>query len=171
MDIILSANLPLGIDGMKILLHLMNFLILMIGVTLLVYKPVKKFIEKRQNEIKEQYESNEQAKKEAEELNLLYHEKLENVDNEIMVRRLEAERVAHTIKENATSEAAKKAEEIINRAELESQEIKKETISGIKTQVADVAVAIAKALIEKEISAEENDKIIDQCIDDWTNEE
>jgi len=88
-----------------------------------------------------------------------------------MARRLEAERVAHTIKENATSEAAKKAEEIINRAELESQEIKKETISGIKTQVADVAVAIAKALIEKEISAEENDKIIDQCIDDWTNEE
>jgi len=47
MDIILSANLPLGIDGMKILLHLMNFLILMIGVTLLVYKPVKKFIEKK----------------------------------------------------------------------------------------------------------------------------
>ena len=65
MNILSSGNLPLGLDGMKILLHLFNFLLLMIGVTFLVYKPVKKFIEKRQNEIKEQYDSNEKAKKEA----------------------------------------------------------------------------------------------------------
>jgi F-type H+-transporting ATPase subunit b len=171
MNILSSGNLPLGLDGMKILLHLFNFLLLMIGVTFLVYKPVKKFIEKRQNEIKEQYDSNEKAKKEAEELHSLYKEKLEKADSEIMAQRLEAERTAHMIKETAVSDASQKAEEIINRAEVESDEIRKETITGIKNKVADVAVAIAEALLEREISTEENEQIIDKCIDDWTEEE
>jgi F-type H+-transporting ATPase subunit b len=168
---LLASNLPLGLDGMKILLHLLNFLILFIGVTLLVYKPVKKFIENRQNEIKEQYDTNEQVKKEAEELHALYKEKLDKADSEILVHRMEAERTANMIKETAVLEASKKAEEIINRAEAESDEIKKETISGIKGKVADVAVAIAEALLEREISSEENEQIIDKCIDDWTDEE
>lgn len=171
MSILLSGNLPLGLDGIKILLHLLNFLILFGGVTFLVYKPVKKFIEKRQNEIKLQYEKNEQAKAEAEELHSEYLEKLAKAESEIMFQRSEAERSNHIIKENAISEASQKAEEIISRAEIESQDIKKETISGIKNKVADVAVTIAEALLEREISPEENEQIIDKCIDEWTKDE
>jgi F-type H+-transporting ATPase subunit b len=171
MSILLSGNLPLGLDGIKILLHLLNFLILFGGVTFLVYKPVKKFIEKRQNEIKLQYEKNEQAKAEAEELHSEYLEKLAKAESEIMFQRSEAERSNHIIKENAISEASQKAEEIISRAEIESQDIKKETISGIKNKVADVAVTIAEALLEREISPEENEQIIDNCIDEWTKDE
>lgn len=171
MSILLSGNLPLGLDGIKILLHLLNFLILFGGVTFLVYKPVKKFIEKRQNEIKLQYEKNEQSKAEAEELHSEYLEKLAKAESEIMFQRSEAERSNHIIKENAISEASQKAEEIISRAEIESQDIKKETISGIKNKVADVAVTIAEALLEREISPEENEQIIDNCIDEWTKDE
>lgn len=171
MSILLSGNLPLGLDGIKILLHLLNFLILFGGVTFLVYKPVKKFIEKRQNEIKLQYEKNEQAKAEAEELHSEYLEKLAKAESEIIFQRSEAERSNHIIKENAISEASQKAEEIISRAEIESQDIKKETISGIKNKVADVAVTIAEALLEREISPEENEQIIDKCIDEWTKDE
>ena len=168
MSILLSGNLPLGLDGIKILLHLLNFLLLLGGVTFLVYKPVKKFIEKRQNEIIQQYENNERAKAEAEKLHSEYLEKLAKAESEIMIQRSEAERANHTIKENAVSEASQKAEEIISRAEIESQEIKRETISGIKNKVADVAVTIAEALLEREISSEENEQIIDKCINEWT---
>ncbi|OQC11846.1 MAG: ATP synthase subunit b [Firmicutes bacterium ADurb.Bin080] len=168
MSILLSGNLPLGLDGIKILLHLLNFLLLLGGVTFLVYKPVKKFIEKRQNEIIQQYKNNERAKAEAEKLHSEYLEKLAKAESEIMIQRSEAERANHIIKENAVSEASQKAEEIISRAEIESQEIKRETISGIKNKVADVAVTIAEALLEREISSEENEQIIDKCINEWT---
>ncbi len=171
MSFLLSGNLPLGLDGIKILLHLMNFLILLGGVTFLVYKPVKRFIDKRQNEIRQQYDNNERSKAEAEELHSEYLEKLAKAESEIMIQRAEAERTNHIIKENAVSEASHKAEEIISRAEIESQEIKKETVSGIKNKVADVAITIAEALLEREISPEENDQIIDKCINEWTQDD
>ena len=41
-------NIPLNIDWQQILLHLLNFVILAGGLYLLLYKPVKTFMEKRQ---------------------------------------------------------------------------------------------------------------------------
>ena len=41
-------NLPLNIDFQQILLHLFNFAILGFGLYILLYKPVKDFLEKRQ---------------------------------------------------------------------------------------------------------------------------
>ena len=54
---ILTA-VPLNIDWQQILLHLLNFLILAVGLTLLVYRPVKKILEKR----KKHFDSRERGK-------------------------------------------------------------------------------------------------------------
>lgn len=43
---ILTA-LPLNIDWQQILLHLLSFLILAVGLTFLIYRPVKKFLDNR----------------------------------------------------------------------------------------------------------------------------
>lgn len=167
----ISSSLPLGLDGIKILLHLMNFLILLTGVTVLVYKPVKKFMDKRQKEIKDQYDSNEKAKADAELLHKEYLQRLEKADTEIMMQRADAERNSHMIKENAISVANQKAEEIIVNAEEEAASIRKETIKDIENKVAEVAVSIASAILEREISAKENEEIIEKCINDWTKNE
>lgn len=42
-------GVPLNIDWQQILLHLFNFLILAGGLYLLLYKPVKAFMEKRRS--------------------------------------------------------------------------------------------------------------------------
>lgn len=168
---LISSSLPLGLDGIKILLHLMNFLILLTGVTVLVYKPVKKFMDKRQKEIKDQYDSNEKAKADAELLHKEYLQRLEKADTEIMMQRADAERNSHMIKENAISVANQKAEEIIVNAEEEAASIRKETIKDIENKVAEVAVSIASAILEREISAKENEEIIEKCINDWTKNE
>ena len=47
-------NIPLNIDWQQILLHLLNFVILAGGLYLLLYKPVKTFMEKRQQYYQEQ---------------------------------------------------------------------------------------------------------------------
>ena len=41
------AAVPLNIDWQQILLHLLNFVILFAGLYLLLYKPIKAFIQKR----------------------------------------------------------------------------------------------------------------------------
>ena len=40
-------NIPLNIDWQQILLHLLNFSVLTLGLYLLLYKPVKNFMEER----------------------------------------------------------------------------------------------------------------------------
>ena len=42
-------NIPLNIDWQQILLHFFNFSILVGGLYLLLFKPVKRFMEKREN--------------------------------------------------------------------------------------------------------------------------
>ena len=41
------SNIPLNIDWQQILLHLFNFSILVGGLYLLLFKPVKNFMDKR----------------------------------------------------------------------------------------------------------------------------
>lgn len=44
--------MPLNIDWQQILLHLLNFLILGVGLYLLLYKPVRKFMKRERTAIR-----------------------------------------------------------------------------------------------------------------------
>lgn len=45
----INMNLPLNIDWQQILLHAFNFVLLFAILYFLLYKPVKDFMEKREN--------------------------------------------------------------------------------------------------------------------------
>lgn len=165
----LLSGLPLGLDGIKILLHLLNFAILMTGLTFLLYKPVLKFINKRQDGIKQQLQDNENTKKEAEELLTQYKTKLDLVETEIDRKKAAAEKSITLHKEAVISEAQKHAEEIYRKAEVESENERIEAINTLHNEVADVALNIASLILEREISKEEHTKIIDACIAEWSD--
>ncbi len=46
-------NIPLNIDWQQILLHLFNFVILIAGLYILLYKPVKNFMAQREQHYKD----------------------------------------------------------------------------------------------------------------------
>ena len=52
-------NIPLNIDFQQILLHLLNFAILGGGLYLLLYKPVKQFMEKREAYYRQEHDDAE----------------------------------------------------------------------------------------------------------------
>ena len=53
--------MPLNINWQQILLHLLNLVILIVGLYLLLYKPVKKFMKKREDAYKEREENTQAA--------------------------------------------------------------------------------------------------------------
>mgnify|MGYP000921126759 CR=1 FL=1 len=164
----LLSGLPLGLSGTKILLHLFNFALLMGGLTLLVYKPVLKFITKRQEDIKKQLEDNQNTEKKAKSLLAEYQEKLDKVEIELDQKKAKAEKSISAHKEAVISEAERRAEEIYRKAEIESENERIEAINSLHNEVADVALRIASNILEREISREENAKIIDACIEEWS---
>ena len=66
----------LGIDIQQILLHLLNFVILFTGLYVLLYGPVKKFMDKRTEEYKKMDEDAEEKLANATNLEAEYKEKL-----------------------------------------------------------------------------------------------
>ena len=73
-------NIPLNIDWQQILLHLLNFVILAGGLYLLLYKPVKAFMEKRQQYYQEQDAKAAKTLADAEKIAAEVRQQLKNAD-------------------------------------------------------------------------------------------
>ncbi len=164
----LLLELPLGIDLIKILLHLLNFLILFVALTFLLYKPIIKFIHKRQDDIKKQLDDNANLKKEAENLKEEYQSLLKNADAEIEEKQKTAEKNANALANETLNDAKLKSEEIIKNA-IEYAELEKQRIATeMKENISDIAINIAKEILDKDIKKEDNERIIDECLKEWS---
>ena len=69
--------------------------------------------------------------------------------------------------EETLAEAKLRAEKILQEAEEEAKNEKVKAITAMKGEVAEVAVMIASGILDKEITPEENAKIIDDCLKEW----
>ena len=144
--------------------QLISFLILVIGMIFLVYKPVKKYLTKRReildNEVKETEENKNKSLN-----NVLASEK------EIA----SSKQKAKTIINNAEISASKKRDEIIENAKIEAKDIikdaniaadkiKEDAKLELKNQIVDTALNASKKVLEREVSEKDNEKIIDDFI-------
>ena len=84
--------MPLNIDFVQVLLHLLNFVILAGGLTLLVYKPVMKFLDARKAHFEALAEQNQAAKEESGRLQKADASRLADAEAEIAEQRQKAER-------------------------------------------------------------------------------
>ena len=73
--------------------------------------------------------------------------------------------------EKTLTEARVRAEKIVKEAEDEAKNEKAKAMSSMKGEVAEVAVLIASEILKKEISKEENDQLIDNCLKEWENDD
>lgn len=70
-------------------------------------------------------------------------------------------------RESIISDAKLKAEEIYNKAKAERDYERDNAIKNLQNEVADVAVKLAENILDREISKEENLKLIDESIKEW----
>ncbi len=157
----------LGLDWKDILLHLLNFLILIAIAGGLVYKPVIKFVRERREGIRKQEEEHNAKLKEAEETKTQYATLIGTAEQDIAAKKKEADALAAQKAEETLEEAKRRAEKILQDAEEEAKREKVKAVTAIKGEVAEVAVMIAAGILDKEITPEENAKIIDDCLKEW----
>lgn len=87
-------NIPLNIDWQQILLHLLNFVILAGGLYLLLYKPVKTFMEKRQQYYQEQDAKAAKTLADAEKTAAEVRQQLKNADADAAAKLAAAQKSA-----------------------------------------------------------------------------
>ncbi|MCQ2794719.1 MAG: ATP synthase F0 subunit B [Bacilli bacterium] len=151
------------------IVQLIAFIILFVAVFFLAYKPVKKFLKKRNDYVK----SNIDASRENE---LASAEKLKAADASLTSSYKEAKQIIS----NAKVDAEKERIEIINKAKEEAkmekikageeiqQEIKKSQ-DEIHQQMVDIALLASEKILEREVSSADNQKRVDNFIKDIQN--
>ena len=116
--------MPLNIDWQQILLHWMNLVILAGGLYFLLYRPVKKFMAKREEHYKQLEEQVNDKIAEAEQYKAQYGEKLAGADEEIHQARAKAQLAVEQSTQEQIAQARAEAEQIVAKARAQADRIK-----------------------------------------------
>lgn len=139
-------SIPLNIDWQQILLHLFNFAILAGGLYVLLYRPVKKFMEQRQAHYESMHQQAQQDREQAEKLKAEYEDKLSQVETAITQRKAEAEQELSQLRSQRVAEAKQEAEAILDKARENAKREQEELVSSASKELVDMAVTAAEKI-------------------------
>lgn len=155
---------PLNIDITQILLHVLNLVILVGGLTLILYRPVTDFLRKRRESFAEEERLNAETKAENERLKTEYETKLKNADEEIKARRAEAEREIADTASRYMDDAKVKADAIIKSAEQEAEARKVHVLESAQTEIGEMVLSATQKLLADSASPDKDSKLYDEFI-------
>ena len=153
------------IDFWQLLFTWCNLLILYLLVKKLLFKPVQKMLEQRKQEIDKLYQDAESSKTEAESLRVQYEESLAGAKQQAESIVKESYQKAQDRSEKIVGEAQQKAQSLLEKAEKDIEREKKRALGEVKSQISDIAVQIAAKVVERDITAEDHERLIGEFID------
>lgn len=154
-----------GVNPFTMVFAWINLVILYFILKKLAFKPLKNMIDSRQKEIDDMYDDAERSRADAEALKADYEERMGNAKEESEEILKSAVRRAQLREEEILRDADKKAERVLERAEEQIVLEKKQMMSEVKDEVSKMAVEIASAVIERDVSETEHKDLIDSFID------
>ena len=154
-----------GVNFFTMIFAWCNLLILYIFLKRLLFEPIKKMIDSRQKEIDDMYSDAENAKETANEMKAEYESKIEKATEESEEILKKAVRKAQLREEEILQEANAKAARTLERAAEQVELEKKKAVNDIKNEVSEMAVSIASAVIERDVSKDEHAALIDSFIE------
>lgn len=156
-----QVNLPLvTIDPGTIVFTLINTLIIFILFKVFLFKPVGKILDKRNEMAAAEIAEAKRAKESAAKTEQEYIEKLAKAKEEAADIMKQATLRAQKREEEIVNEANQKAAEIKARAEENIERDKQCAVNDIKDEISDIVIMAASKVVEKEISAKDNEAII-----------
>lgn len=155
----------LGINLKDLIFAVANFLILVLILGKFLYKPFLGILEKRKQTIEDAFTNAEATNRKADEKYEAYTKKLARAEAEsreiIKNARLKADDHANMIVEEAKAEAAR----IKLQAEKEAVREKEKALREVREQIGQLAILAAEQILEKEVTAEGQEEIIDRVLE------
>jgi len=163
-SLVLGAAAHTGINTGDIIFQLIMFIILMALLKKFAWGPLMGIMKEREahvaNEIAAAENSRQEAKKLLEEQRTLLKEA--RTDAQGLIE--SAKKQGDLQREEIIATARGEAERIKESAKLEIEQQKEKAVTAIREQVAQLSVLIASKVIEKELSAADQEKLINEYI-------
>ena len=156
----------IGLNPWTALFTLCNLVIVYLMLKKFLFKPVNKMIDDRQKEIDDLYLNAAKTKEEAETMREDYSGKM-----------AEAKNVSAKIISEATQEANRRSEEILRQARQDADALRekagadialerKKAINDVKSDISRIALEIAEKVVEREVDAADQERLIENFLRD-----
>lgn len=156
--------MPLNIDIVQVLLHMLNFVILAGGLTLILFKPVRKFIDERQKRFEEQERVNRETAEENARLREEYTARLRELDEETAAARRQAEKEAADIAKAYIDSSRAEAAAIIAKAEEDAEKRKEQILDSAQTEIGELVIGAAQKLLGDTATPERTEALYDSFL-------
>ena len=156
----------LGIDinvlslDMNIVWTFVNILILFLFFRVFLFKPVNNILEQRQKLIEDEMDASKKSKEEAEQLKSEYQKVLEDAENETVEIIKSAKERAQVEYNKRVDESRTEANRIMQEANRSIELEKKKSMEEAQSEIAGIALLAAQKVIQKNVDADDNKKLI-----------
>lgn len=154
----------MDIDLNTLIWAIINFFVLLAILYKFLYKPVLKVLDSRKEEIANNLSNAEASKKEAEEMFAEYKRQLQEATLKATEIINNANKAAEEAKNQMIAQAREEAAAISERAQQEILREKEKAMKEVRDEIAGLAVLAAGKVLEKSITKEDHDKMINDFI-------
>ncbi|MGE4549697.1 MAG: F0F1 ATP synthase subunit B [Intestinibacillus sp.] len=153
-----------GFSPWELLVTICNTLITFLIVKKFLFKPVRKMMAQREEEVKTMYSEAQTAQTEAEKLRTEYTHHLAKAKEEAASITKSATHRATVRSEEILKEASQQAADMVKKAEASIEQERKKAMNEIKDEITDLSVMIASKVIEKDINENDHKRMIEDFI-------
>lgn len=143
-----------------------TFVLLLLILKKMAWKPILSSLSERENFIKDSVERAETAKKEAEELLEVNKKNLAKAEEEAQKVIAQGREYAENLKSQIIEESKAEAKKLVDDASVEIERKNAEAFNNLKGDIALIAVGAAEKIIRSNLDKEKQEKIVDAFIDD-----
>ena len=156
----------LGINLPTLLAQVINFVILLVLLYLVAYKPLMRMFDERSRRIKESMEQTELIKERAAHSEQEFEKRIEVATKEGQGIVTRAVKTGEELRQKAQQDAKQDAETLIERARREIQRERDEAIDDLRREFADLTVLAAGKVIDRSLNKEEHRQLIEKVLEE-----
>ncbi len=152
--------MPLNIDWQQIMLHMFNFVLLFAILYFLLYSPVKKFMEQREQYYKDMDTQAKDNLKKAEQARSEYEMRLMGADEEIDLLKENAMKSAEEAGKLKLQQAKSDAEKIVSNARSSMERERKKMLSDAQNEISDIVADAVEKIVSDSSTIESYDAFL-----------
>jgi F-type H+-transporting ATPase subunit b len=156
----------LGISLPTLITQVVTFIILLVVLRFVAYKPIMRMLDERSRRIKESMDQAEAIKEQSASSQEELKKQLEQASREGQERIARAVKAGEEVKQKAQVDARHEAEILIDRARVEIQRERDEAIGEVRREFADLTVLAAGKIIEKSLDKKDHRELIEKVLEE-----
>ena len=157
----LGKDLPLWL---QLFLQFINFAVLVAALVYFLRKPLKEYLLRRHDTVKEKIEEADRLLREAEEAKKVYEEKLSKLEGEIEAFRASALEEMEKEKKKILDDARGLASRISEQARLAYEQEMKEALAKVRAEIAGRTIMAAERKVRETFGKEDHDRMVEEFI-------